>query len=44
MTALAAAVLASPESTGETGIKFVGAIVGLALLVTAIRIMFGRKR
>jgi hypothetical protein len=41
---LAAPVLASPESTGTTGIKFVGVLVGLALIVAAIRAMFGRRR
>jgi hypothetical protein len=47
MTALAGTalhVLATPESTGTTGIKFVGVLVGLALIVVAIRAMFGRKR
>jgi hypothetical protein len=40
----APAVLASPESTGATGMKFVGVVVGLALIWAAIRAMFGRKR
>ncbi len=44
MTALAGAALASPESTGNTGIKFVGVLVGLALIAAAIRAMFGKKR
>lgn len=41
---LAGAVLASPESTGQTGIKFVAVLVGIALIWAAIRAMFGRKR
>jgi hypothetical protein len=44
LTALVAPALASPESTGTTGIKFVGVLVGLALIVAAIRAMFGKKR
>jgi hypothetical protein len=45
LSAVAApAVLASPESTAETGMKFVGLIIGLTLLWAAIRAMFGRKR
>jgi hypothetical protein len=40
----APAVLASPEGTAETGMKFVGLIIGLTLIWAAIRAMFGRKR
>jgi hypothetical protein len=43
-SSLAVPALASPESTGTTGIKFVGVLVGVALIVAAIRAMFGKKR
>jgi hypothetical protein len=36
--------LASPESTAVTGVRFLGLIVGIVLLLAAIRAMFGRRR
>ena len=34
----------SPEATAESGMKILGIVVGILLLLAAIRAMFGKKR
>jgi hypothetical protein len=44
MMLLALAGPPSPEATAESGMKILGVVVGILLLLAAIRAMFGRKR
>jgi|tagenome__1003787_1003787.scaffolds.fasta_scaffold19775297_2 hypothetical protein len=34
----------SPEAAAESGMKILGIVVGILLLLAAVRAMFGRKR
>jgi hypothetical protein len=34
----------SPEATAESGMKILGVVVGILLLLAAIRAMFGTKK
>jgi hypothetical protein len=36
--------LATPESTAENGVKLLGLVVGIVLILAAIRAMFGKRR
>jgi hypothetical protein len=44
MMLLALAGAPSPEATAESGMKILGIVVGILLLLAAIRAMFGKRK